>query len=100
MDAQKAINKIWENVCLKCKYVERGSKCAACQKCEYNFAIDAIAKVREYDKIGLSPKEVQRVLIDRNYYRVEFMKRCMPDISIPPSHEEKNEGQVIRKERG
>lgn len=92
MDAQKAINKIWENVCLKCKYVERGSKCAACQECEYNFAIDAIAKVRAYDKIGLSPKEVQRVLIDRNYYRVELMKRCMQDISIPPSHEEKNEG--------
>ena len=98
MDTQKAINKIWETECLKCKYVERGSKCTACQKCEYNFAINAIAKTREYDKIGLSPKEVRRVLTDRNYYRAEFMKRCMPDISIQPSHEEKNEGQVIRKE--
>lgn len=84
MDAQKAINAIWKNVCLKCKYVERNFKCTACQDCEYNFAIDAIAKVSEYEKIGLSPKRVREVLADRNCYAIELAKQDLNRMSRMP----------------
>ena len=66
MDAYEARDKIWRNVCLKCKHVDKGDNCTACRMCEYRFALKAITKLQEYEKIGLSPRNVSLILAERN----------------------------------
>ncbi len=74
MDAQNAMNKIRKNVCMKCKHVDRNPKCSECRECEYNFAIDAIVKAHEYEKVGLSPSGVRKVLAEKNSYAFQAAK--------------------------
>lgn len=94
---QNAKAKIWEDVCRKCKYCDSSDNCTACRNCEYKRAIDAIAKVEEYEKIGLSPRKVNETVAENGYLASELVRSELQRINHINLNEKLNFSDTEKK---